>query len=130
MTMQDPIADMCTRIRNAQAVAKASVVMPASNLKMAIAAILKEEGYILDCKEHANEGKKQLTITLKYFETKPVISSIKRVSRPGLRSYKGKDDLPKVPGFGTAIVTTSTGVMSAKKARKLGVGGEVICVVN
>lgn len=130
MTMQDPIADMLTRIRNALAVKKATVTMPASTLKAAIANVLKEEGYIEDYQVDS-EKKAQLTITLKYYEGKPVIDRLDRASRPGLRLYKGKKDLPKVlGGFGVAITSTSQGVMSDKAARAAGIGGEVLCYVN
>ena len=127
MSMQDPIADMFTRIRNGQSSGKENILMPASNLKIAIAEVLKEEGFIDDYKvnEEAN-NKKSLALTLKYFQGKPVIETIQRVSRPGLRIYKGVSELPKVMGFGIAIISTSKGVMSDKRARKLGEGGEII----
>ena len=131
MTMQDPIADMVTRIRNAQMVNKLSVNMPSSTFKNAIAAILKDEGYILDFQSEEMAKKTSLTITLKYFEGRGVIDSIQRVSRPGLRVYKNKDEIPVVKGgLGIAIVSTSKGLMSDKKARKLGLGGEIICYVS
>jgi len=132
MSMSDPIADMLTRIRNGQSVNMESVVMPSSNTKVAIARVLQEEGYITDYKEEDAVGKKkELTINLKYFEGRPVIEVIKRVSRPGLRIYKRKDDLPKVlGGLGIAIVSTSKGVMTDRKARDQGYGGEVICFVS
>ena len=130
MTMQDPIADLCTRIRNAQAVSKQQLTMPASNMKFAIAEILKEEGYITDVTKSDDDGKAVITVTLKYHQSEPVISSIQRVSKPSLRVYKGAAEMPKVPGFGIAVVTTSKGVMTAKKAKKLGIGGEIICTVN
>lgn len=130
MSMTDPIADMLTRIRNAQAASKAQVSMPASNVKAAIAGVLKEEGYIRDFGVTEVDGKPELTIILKYFQGKPVIEAIRRVSRPGLRIYKGKDELPKVRGgLGVAIVSTSHGVMSDRAARAAGHGGEVLCLV-
>lgn len=130
MSMTDPIADMLTRIRNAQAASKAQVGMPASKAKVAIAAVLREEGYIRDFNVSEAEGKPELTIVLKYFQGKPVIETIQRVSRPGLRIYKGKDELPKVRGgLGVAIVSTSRGVMSDRVARAAGHGGEVLCIV-
>ncbi len=130
MTMQDPITDLCTRIRNAQAVHRSEVTMSSSNMKKSILNILKEEGYISDFTEQDVDNKKSLTIMLKYFKKTPVINMIKRISRPGLRSYKGKDNLPEVPGFGIAVVTTSKGVMTAKAAKSQGIGGEVVCIVN
>ena len=131
MSMTDPIADMLTRIRNGQKVALESVRMPSSKLKEGIAVVLKEEGYIGDfAVAETSPGKKELTVTLKYFEGKPVIDEIHKVSRPGLRIYKGKEDLPKVMGgLGIAIVSTSKGLMTDRAARKAGQGGEVICVV-
>ena len=129
MSMQDPLADMLTRIRNAQMAEHASVVMPASKIKAAVAEVLKSEGYIIDYKVDG-EVKAQLTIELKYFEGKPVIEEIKRVSRPGLRNYRSAGDLPKVNGgLGVAIVSTNKGVMTDRAARTQGVGGEVICTV-
>jgi small subunit ribosomal protein S8 len=127
MSMSDPIADMFTRIRNAQRVEKESVVMPSSKLKVAIAAVLKDEGYI-DGFEVKDEGPKpQLHVALKYYAGRPVIERLERVSRPGLRIYKPKSDLPQVMnGLGIAIVTTSRGVMTDRKARQTGVGGEVL----
>ena len=131
MSMSDPIADMLTRIRNAQQAEKASLTMPASKQKAAIANVLKEEGYILDYSEEGQGAKKQLSITLKYFEGKPVIETIKRASRPGLRVYKSKDELPKInAGLGVAIISTSAGVMSDRAARAKGFGGEVLCVIT
>jgi small subunit ribosomal protein S8 len=128
--MTDPIADMLTRIRNAQSSEKQSVAMPASKLKSAIAQVLKDEGYIEDFAVRAGEGKPQLEISLKYYAGKPVIERIERVSRPGLRIYRPKDELPKVMnGLGVAIVSTSRGVMTDRKARGMGVGGEVLCIV-
>ncbi len=130
MSMSDPIADMLTRIRNAQRAGKISVTMPSSKQKEAICRVLAEEGYI-EGFDVAREGNKAfLTIRLKYFEGRPVIEHIQRVSKPGRRIYKGKDELPKVQGgLGIAIVTTSKGVMTDKAARKQGFGGEVICIV-
>ncbi|WP_299494146.1 30S ribosomal protein S8 [uncultured Shewanella sp.] len=129
MSMQDPIADMLTRIRNGQAANKVSVKMPSAKLKIAIAKTLKEEGYISDYAV-ADEAKPELEITLKYFQGQPVVETIQRVSRPGLRIYKGKDELPKVMGgLGVAIVSTSKGLMTDRAARQAGMGGEVICYV-
>ena len=126
MSMQDPISDMLTRIRNGQAASKVSVKMPSSKQKVAIAAVLKAEGYIADFSV-AGDTKPELEVTLKYFEGKKVIESIERVSRPGLRIYKKKDELPKVMGgLGVAIVSTSKGVMTDRAARKAGMGGEII----
>ena len=128
--MTDPIADMLTRIRNAQSASKADVTMPASKAKKAIAGVMKEEGYITDF-EVSSDAKPQLTITLKYYQGNPVIEEMKRVSRPGLRIYKNKDELPKVlNGLGVAIISTSAGVMTDKKARAEGRGGEVICTIS
>jgi small subunit ribosomal protein S8 len=130
MSMSDPIADMLTRIRNAQGVEKTEVVMPASKLKVAIAGVLKDEGYIDGFEVSPNDGKPQLRIGLKYYAGRPVIERLERVSRPGLRIYKSRDDLPQVMnGLGVAIVSTSRGVMTDRKARTQGVGGEVICYV-
>jgi small subunit ribosomal protein S8 len=128
--MSDPIADMLTRIRNAQSANKVEVSMPSSKLKAAIASVLKDEGYIADSKTGDVEGKATLTLTLKYYEGKPVIEMIERVSRPGLRCYEPKDNLPQVlGGLGVAIVSTSNGVMTDRAARKAGFGGEVLCYV-
>ncbi len=130
MSMQDTVADMLTRIRNAQQTRKESVVMPSSKLKIKIAELLKQEGYI---EELHVEGdvKPQLTLSLKYYEGKPVIEEIKRVSRPGLRVYCKKDQLPRVKqGLGIAIVSTSKGIMTDRAARKANTGGEVLCVVS
>jgi small subunit ribosomal protein S8 len=128
--MSDPIADMLTRIRNAQGVNKTTVVMPSSKVKIAIANVLKDEGYIEDFAVVAAEGKAELKIGLKYYAGRPVIERLERVSRPGLRIYKGKDDIPNVMnGLGVAIVSTPRGVMTDRKARATGVGGEVICYV-
>ncbi len=130
MSMQDPIADMLTRIRNAQAVAKSTLTMGSSNMKRAIANCLKEEGFIADY-EVDDQLKKNLTISLKYYEGRPVISELKRVSRPGLRMYKTRDELPKVKdGLGIVVVSTSQGVMSDREARKRNLGGELICYVS
>ena len=121
MSMSDPIADMLTRIRNAQGVQKASVVMPSSKLKVAIAKVLKDEGYVDDYSVQEDGGKAQLTIGLKYYAGRPVIERIERVSRPGLRVYKGRDAIPQVMnGLGVAIVTTPQGVMTDRKARANG----------
>lgn len=131
MSMTDPIADMLTRIRNAQQANKVDVTMPSSKLKLSIAEVLKEEGYIVDFSVNENEGKPLLNISLKYFEGKPVIEQISRVSRPGLRVYRAADKLPQViGGLGIAIVSTSRGVMADRKARALGQGGEVLCAVS
>ncbi|ABR73849.1 30S ribosomal protein S8 [Bisgaard Taxon 10/6] len=129
MSMQDPIADMLTRIRNGQAANKVAISMPSSKLKVAIANVLAAEGYIESVK--VLEGAKpELEITLKYFQGKPVVESIQRVSRPGLRIYKRKDELPKVMGgLGVAVVSTSKGVMTDRAARQAGLGGEIICYV-
>jgi small subunit ribosomal protein S8 len=130
MSMTDPIADMLTRSRNAQRAEKQSTVMPASKLKAAIAQVLKDEGYIEDFALHEGAGKPALEISLKYYSGKPVIEKIERVSRPGLRIYRPSSDLPTVMnGLGVAIVSTSRGVMTDRKARGLGVGGEVLCIV-
>jgi len=129
--MNDPIADMLTRVRNALAAEKATVEMPSSKQKVAIAELLKNEGYIKDYRANEVEGKMILTIDLKYYMGKPVIDQIKRVSSPGLRVYKSSDDLPQVMGgLGIAIVSTSKGLMTDKNARKAGHGGEVICFVS
>jgi small subunit ribosomal protein S8 len=128
--MSDPIADMLTRIRNAQATEKVTVAVPASKVKKAIAQVLKDEGYIEDFAVRENEGKPFIEIGLKYYAGKPVIEKIERVSRPGLRIYKGRDDIPRVMnGLGVAIVSTSKGVMTDRRARATGIGGEVLCVV-
>ena len=130
MSMSDPIADMLTRIRNAQAVDKSAVKMPSSKLKIAIAQVLKDEGYIDGFVVHNDDGKAELEIALKYYAGRPVIERIERVSRPGLRVYKGRDAIPQVMnGLGVAIVTTPKGVMTDRKARQTGVGGEVLCYV-
>jgi small subunit ribosomal protein S8 len=128
--MTDPIADLLTRIRNAQQARKQEVSMASSKVKMAIAAVLKDEGYVADFRVDNESGKTLLTIALKYFEGKPVIDRLERVSRPGLRIYRGKDELPKVlGGMGTVIVSTPKGVMTDKQARSIGQGGEVLCIV-
>jgi small subunit ribosomal protein S8 len=131
MSMSDPIADMLTRIRNAQMMEKVSVRMPASKLKRAIAQVLKDEGYIDGFAETQGSAYPELEIALKYYAGRPVIEKMERISRPGLRIYKGRDDLPRVMnGLGVAIVSTSKGVMTERKARSLGVGGEVLCIVT
>ena len=130
MSMQDPIADMFTRIRNGQGAGKVRVGMPKSRQKVAIAQVLKDQGYIRDFSIEEIEGKAQLAVVLKYFEGKPVIEMIKRVSRPGLRVYKRRNELPKVMnGLGVAIISTSKGLMTDHEARVSGHGGEVLCVV-
>ena len=129
MSMSDPVADMLTRIRNGQSASKAEVAMPASNMKQSIAKVLKDEGYISDFS--VSEGAKpEMSVSLKYYDGKPVIESIKRISRPGLRIYKNKDELPKVlNGLGIVIVSTSKGMMTDRAARAAGIGGELICSV-
>ena len=130
MSMSDPIADLLTRIRNAQMVAKTTVSVPSSKVKVAIAQVLQDEGYIDSFKVKAEDGKPQLEIVLKYYAGRPVIERIERVSRPGLRVYRGSDAIPQVQnGLGVAIVTTPQGVMTDRKARATGVGGEVLCYV-
>lgn len=130
MTMQDPIADMLTRIRNGQMAAKRSVTMPSSKLKCAIAAVLRDEGYIVGFETEVVDGKPTLRVDLKYHEGRPVIESVERVSRPGLRVYRGHDELPKVMGgLGIAVVSTSQGLMSDRAARARRLGGEVVCAV-
>jgi small subunit ribosomal protein S8 len=129
--MTDPIADMLTRIRNGQKARKVSVSMPASKAKEAVASVLKDEGYITGFGTSGEGAGKALNVELKYFEGAPVIENVKRVSKPGLRIYRGNEDLPKVlGGLGIAIVSTSAGVMSDRQAREKGVGGEVICIVS
>jgi small subunit ribosomal protein S8 len=131
MSMTDPIADFLTRIRNAQAARKKQVASPSSKVKEAIAAVLKDEGYISDFHVVTDGPKKTITLALKYFQGKPVIERIERISKPALRVYKGKDELPKVlGGLGVAIVSTPGGVVSDRKARAAGVGGEVLCIVS
>jgi small subunit ribosomal protein S8 len=130
MSMTDPIADMLTRIRNGLSATKVEVKMPSSKVKNSVAQVLKDEGYISDFTVQDIDGKPVLNVTLKYYEGKPVIERMKRVSRPGLRVYKGKDELPKVMGgLGVAIVSTSAGVMTDRAARAAGHGGEVLCTV-
>jgi small subunit ribosomal protein S8 len=130
MSMTDPIADMLTRIRNAQLIERATVEMPSSKVKVAIAKVLKDEGYIDGYKVGGEEQKPVLEIALRYHAGRPVIEKIERVSKPGLRIYKGKDDIPRVMnGLGIAIVSTSRGVMTDRAARASGVGGEVLCIV-
>jgi len=131
MSMQDPISDMLTRIRNAQAASKVSVAMPSSTTKVGIAQVLKDEGYIADYSVAQDGAKATMTIDLKYFEGKPVIEMIRRRSRPGVRMYSGKAGLPKViGGLGVAVISTSKGIMSDRKARESGEGGEVLCYVS
>jgi small subunit ribosomal protein S8 len=130
MSMSDPIADLLTRIRNAQMVSKAHVMVPSSKVKVAIVQVLKDEGYIDGFQVKTEDGKATLEISLKYYAGRPVIERIERVSRPGLRVYKGRDAIPQVQnGLGVAIVTTPQGVMTDRKARAVGVGGEVLCYV-
>jgi len=131
MSMTDPIADMLTRIRNGQSARKVSVSMPASKAKEAVAKVLQDEGYITGFATDGEGVLKELTVELKYFDGVPVIENIQRSSKPGLRIYRGKDELPKVlGGLGVAIVSTSAGVMSDRQAREKGIGGEVICVIS
>ena len=130
MSMTDPIADMLTRIRNAQLTGKRVVSMPSSRVKLALATLLKDEGYVTDFQVRSNEGKPELEIALKYYEGKPVIERLERVSRSGLRVYRGKNELPKVlNGLGVSIVSTSSGIMTDAHARQKGLGGEVIGIV-
>ena len=130
MSMQDPIADMLTRIRNGQMAGKVRVTMPLSKQKLAIAALLRDEGFVRDVLEEEVDGKKVLTVVLKYYEGKPVIERLQRVSRPGLRVYKGKNELPRVlDGLGVAVISTSHGLMTDRAARAAGYGGEVVCYV-
>ncbi|MDR9436117.1 MAG: 30S ribosomal protein S8 [Thiohalophilus sp.] len=129
--MTDPISDMLTRVRNSLGAGKTSVTMPHSKQKEAIAQVLKDEGYIVDFRKEEDGTKPQLLLDLKYYQGQPVIEKIKRVSRPGLRIYKGKDELPKVmSGLGIAIISTSQGLMTDRAARKAGFGGEVVCTVQ
>ena len=131
MSMTDPIADLLTRIRNGQKAKKTEITMPSSKVKQAVVKVLEDEGYIESFSSDAEDNKDRLTVKLKYFEGRPVIENIQRVSRPGLRVYRGKDDLPKVMGgLGVAIISTSQGVMSDREARTSGHGGEVLCVVS
>ena len=130
MSMQDPISDMLTRIRNGQSAGKIRIMMPMSKQKTAVAEVLRQQGYIRDVAVEEIEGKGQLAILLRYFEGKPVIEMLRRISRPGLRVYKRKDDLPKVmDGLGIAIISTSKGLMTDSQARAAGHGGEVVCIV-
>ncbi|MDD5275207.1 MAG: 30S ribosomal protein S8 [Methylovulum sp.] len=130
MSMTDPVADMLTRIRNGQSAGKKSIKQPSSKLKISIAKVLKEEGYIKDFNVEVNGSHSEMTVELKYYKGVPVIENIKRISRPGLRIYKSKDELPKVlGGLGIAIVSTSNGVMTDRAARAIGHGGEIICTV-
>ena len=130
MSMTDPIADMLVRIKNALAVRKTSVKLPASKIKLAVANVLKAEGYVLDVRQVGDARKPELEIVLKYFEGKPVIERLERFSRSGLRQYRGKDALPKVlGGLGVSIISTSKGIMTDRDARQHGVGGEVLCLV-
>ena len=130
MSMSDPIADMLTRIRNGQMAGHTKVVMPSSKMKAAVAKVLEGEGYIASYSVNDNNGKSELSVDLKYFDGKPVIEMVKRVSRPGLRVYKNKDELPKViGGLGIAVISTSKGIMTDRQAREAGIGGEVVCYV-
>jgi small subunit ribosomal protein S8 len=130
MSMTDPIADMLVRIKNALAVRKTTVKMPSSKIKLAVANVLKAEGYVLDVRKVGDAKKPELEIVLKYFEGKPVIERLERFSRSGLRQYRGKDALPKVlGGLGVSIISTSKGIMTDRDARQQGVGGEVLCLV-
>lgn len=130
MSMQDPISDMLTRIRNGQSAGKMRIMMPMSKQKSAVAEVLRQQGYIRDVAVEAIEGKSQLAIWLRYFEGKPVMEMLRRVSRPGLRVYKRKDELPTVmDGLGIAIISTSKGLMTDRQARAAGHGGEVVCLV-
>ena len=131
MSMTDPIADFITRIRNGQAARKTEISCSSSKLKIALAQVLRDEGYVAGFTTHADGGKTTLTVQLKYHEGRPVIERIERVSRPGLRAYRGKTALPKVlGGLGIAIISTSQGVMTDRQARRVGQGGEVLCVVS
>lgn len=130
MSMQDPISDMLTQIRNGLSASKRSVTFPASNKKVKIANLLKEEGYITDCTTDSVDGKPVMTVELKYMDSRPVIDLITRVSKPSRRVYRGAGELPKVQGgFGIAVISTSEGVMTDRAARKRGIGGEVVCAV-
>ncbi|WP_292981834.1 30S ribosomal protein S8 [Nitrosomonas sp.] len=131
MCMTDPVADMLTRIRNAQASEKKEIKLPSSRIKLSILKILEEEGYIQKYQENTEQKKRYVVITLKYFSGSPVISTIKRISKPGLRIYKSKDNLPNVMnGLGIGIISTSKGVLSIRQAKKIGVGGELLCIVT
>ena len=130
MSMTDPVADLLTRIRNGQTAGKTQVTLGSSKIKTAIVKVLKDEGYVADFHLDADEGKPTLVIDLKYYEGRPVIDRLERVSRPGLRIYRGKDELPKVlGGLGTVIVSTPRGIMTDRQARAIGQGGEVLCIV-
>ena len=131
MSMSDPISDMLTRIRNAQAVQKTTVNIPASKVKKGIAQVLKDEGYITDFRDTEVDGKPALEVTLRYMEGRGVIETLKRASRPGLRQYRGKDDLPKIlNGLGVAVISTSQGIMTDAAARAAGQGGEILCYIT
>jgi len=131
MSMSDPIADMLTRIRNGQQARKVSVSMPAAKLKSSVAQVLQDQGYVSGFSTEVVDGKPNLTVTLKYFDGKPVIDKIKRISRPGLRQYSGANSIPEVlGGLGIAVVSTSHGVMTGKQASAQGFGGEIICTVS
>ena len=131
MSMSDPISDMLTRIRNGQSVQKKTVLIPASKVKTGIARVLKNEGYIADFRDAELDGKPGLEVTLKYVEGRGVIETMKRASRPGLRTYRGKDDLPKIQnGLGIAVISTSNGIMTDAQAREAGQGGEILCIVT
>jgi small subunit ribosomal protein S8 len=131
MSMTDPIADFLTRIRNGQRAGKPEVAVPSSRVKLALAKVLKDEGYIDDFSAASEGSKSTLTVRLKYYQGRPVIDRLERVSRPGLRVYKGKDELPKIlGGMGVAIISTSNGLMSDREARAGGHGGEVLCIVS
>jgi small subunit ribosomal protein S8 len=130
MSMTDPIADLLTRIRNGQAARKSEVATSSSKLKQAVLRVLKDEGYIADFRVDVDGAKQQIIIGLKYYEGRPVIDRLERVSRPGLRIYRGKDELPKIlGGMGTVIISTPKGVMTDRQARSIGQGGEVLCIV-
>jgi small subunit ribosomal protein S8 len=130
MSMTDPIADFLTRIRNGQAAGRTEISLPSSKLKLALAKVLKDEGYIEEFSVVTTDGKSALKVLLKYYQGKPVIDRLERVSRPGLRVYRGKDDLPSIlGGLGVAIVSTSQGIMTDRQARAAGHGGEVLCIV-
>jgi small subunit ribosomal protein S8 len=131
MSMTDPIADFLTRIRNGQAAGRTNVSLPSSKVKLALAKVLKDEGYIDDFSTQTEDGKTTLSLQLRYYQGKPVIDRLDRVSRPGLRVYKGKDELPSIlGGLGVAIISTSKGVMSDRQARAAGHGGEVLCIIS
>ena len=131
MSMSDPISDMLTRIRNAQSVQKTTVKVPASKVKTGIARVLKDEGYITDFRDAVIDGKPAMEITLKYVQGRGVIETMKRASRPGLRQYRGKDELPRIQnGLGICVVSTSRGIMTDAQARAAGQGGEILCIVT